>query len=62
MPTQSTQPTPTPGRDPLPIAPRHLWRHLTPDQQRPLLQTLVHVCQEIVGEETHPPGKEGSDD
>lgn len=62
MSTQPTQPTPARGSDPLPIAPRHLWRHLTVDQRRPLLQTLVHVCQELVGEETHHPGKEGSDD
>ena len=62
MHTPTPRPTPPPGCDPLPIAPRHLWRHLTADQQRPLLQTLVHVCQELVVQETCRPGKEGSDE
>jgi hypothetical protein len=62
MPMPTPRPTPAPGSDPLPIAPRHLWHRLTPDQRRPLLKTLVHVCGEIVGRETGRPGKERSDE
>jgi hypothetical protein len=56
------RPSPAPRGDPLPILPRHLWSHLTPDQQQHLLQTLVCVCQELVAQASLPPGRKASDD
>jgi hypothetical protein len=62
METRPTLLTPAPRGDPRPIAPRQLWTQLSADQQRHLLQTLVHVCQELVANATRRPGKEGSDE